>query len=360
MIAGVISDTHHVDREAIEKVVAELKNRGAEVFVHCGDMKKRHLDPDLFSGLPVFCALIEEQVEDTAFKIPPPNWTFTLPGQRIVNIMGVRAYLGHKRAYDFLLGSEQSLINFLDQIRKDNDGLRLAFSGHTHHQIFAQTRLVNFINPGAIESFSGSYEFALVNTNSGETVFSRLLKTKPLIPTFSVGVISDSLRISLLDQHFWELLQKEFIARDVRDIIHVGNIALEDIGRPELENFQVHYNLRSDQRSKTKENPPQNWHLIDLEEPVVEINGYRFYVQLDLGATLLNLSEVQMHEACLNLRRQFHELDYLLCGFTNNALLTEEEQTCIVNPGDVVRDRNFAVVCLPRNEITFGHVPYPA
>lgn len=245
---------------------------------------------------------------------------------------------------------------FLETQRNQHDGLKLVFSGHTHHQIFAQTHLVNFINPGAVEASFNGHEFAIVDTDRNETVFSRLEMTKSAIPTFSVGIISDSLRISDLDPGFWEKLAEEMFKRDARTIIHCGNIALKDVGRPELEKFTVFYNLRPDQAGKIKSTPP-NWQLISAEEPVVEINGYRFYIKLDLGINLLEKTEIDMNTLCLKLRRRFSELDFMLCGFTRNALLVEQEQSCLINPGDIVRDRNFAVICLPRNEITFGHVP---
>jgi predicted phosphodiesterase len=245
---------------------------------------------------------------------------------------------------------------FLDQMRRDNDGLRWVFSGHTHHQSFVQTRLVNSINPGAIENSFDGYSFAVVNTENGEVVFSRIHRTKPIIPTFSVGVISDSGRISNIDPDFWESLAQEFNKRGANTIIHCGNINLKDIGRPELRNFLVYCNLREDQKRPAV--CPDNWRIIcNSDNPVVEINGYRFYVQLDLGIDLLQKSEFDMHTTSLELRRKFPELDYILCGFTHNALLVEGEQIKIINPGDVIDDRNFAVICLPRNEITFGHIP---
>jgi predicted phosphodiesterase len=356
MITGLLSDTHAIDEKVIRAIMQEFQNRKVEVVVHCGDIEPQHLDPELFGGLPVFCALNKEQLEKPAFKTPPPGWTFTIPGERVIDIRHIRTYLGHKRSFDFLGGSEQSLLVFLDTLRKDYDGLRWVYSGHTHHQIFAQTRLVNFVNPGAVDLSFNGYEFAIVDTDTNETVFSRLGKTKPTIPTFSVGVISDSLRISKIDTGFWAKFAKEMADRNAGKIIHCGNIALEDIGRPELENFTVYCNLRPDQIRKVKSTPP-NWRLIPEENPVIEINGYQFYVELDLGISLLERSEVEMHKLGLELRRRFHELDFVLCGFTHNALLVEQEQTCIVNPGDIVMDRNFAVICLPRNEITFGHVP---
>lgn len=355
MIAGVLSDTHAIDEKVVKAIVREFKKRGVEILIHCGDIEPQHINPDLFGCLPVFCALNAEQLEKPFFEKPaPPGWIYTYPGKRILDINHVRVYLGHKRSFEFLNGSERDLLSFLDTLRKDNDGLRWVFSGHTHHQIFAQTHLVNFVNPGAVEDGFNGFEFAVVDTNKYETVFTRLAKTNPTIPTFSVGVVSDSLRISKLDPSFWGKLAKEMIARDARTIIHCGNIAIEDIGRPELEDFIVYYNLRPDQQVK---HPPQNWRLIPQDEPVVDINGYRFYVELDLGISLLERTEIEMHGICLALRRQFSEIDYVLCGFTHNALFVEQDQTCLINPGDIVRDRNFAVICLPRNEITFGHVP---
>jgi len=357
MIAGVISDTHAIDVKVIRAIVEEFKKRGATAIIHCGDIEPQHAYSDVFGELPVFCALNEEQLDKPGFKNSPANWIFTVPGERIVDIKHVRCYVGHKRSFDFLSGSEQNIMTLLDVLRKDNDGLRWVFSGHTHHQIFAQTRLVNFMNPGAVEMGFNGYEYAVIDTDNGEVVFSRIMKTKPTIRDFSIGVVSDSLRISEIDPNFWKKLADEMHRRDVRTIIHCGNIAIEDIGRPELEGFSVVCNLKQDQVGK-KKTYPNNWHMINVEDnPVVEINGYRFYVQLDLGICLLEESEIGMNKICLNLRRAFSELDFVLCGFTHNALFVEQEQTCVINPGDIITDRNFTVICLPRNEITFGHVP---
>ena len=358
-IFGLLSDTHDIDPRVISAVIDEFKNRGVEVIIHCGDIEAQHLNAELFGDLPVFCALNAEQLEKPGFKTFPPNWTFTVPGERVIDILHVRVYLGHKRSFDFLKTSEQNVMVFLDTLRKDNDGLRWVLSGHTHHQIFAQTHQVNLLNPGAIQDGFDGYEFAVIDTDKngkGEIVFSRIQKTNPTIPTFSVGVISDSSRISKKDPTFWRKLANEFSARDARKIIHCGNVAPEDIGRPELEQFAVFYTLRPDQAGKVKSHP-SNWRQINPEEPIVEINGYRFYVELDLGISLLERTELDMHNLCLGLRRRYNELDFVLCGFTHNALFVEQDQTCLLNPGDIINDRNFAVICLPRNEVTFGHVP---
>lgn len=355
MIWGILSDTHKDRMNAIPHIIAEFKKRGVEVIIHCGDIKVEHLDPDLFGKLPVVCALVEEQAENPKFATPPNNWRFTRPKDRIIDIGDTRLYVGHKRAFEFLAGSEAKLMETLNTIRRDHEWVRWLFSGHTHHQIYNQSHLINFVNPGAVEDSFDGFEFAIINTEIDEIIFSRILPTTPTKKPFSIGAISDSLNISELDPYFWKGLAEKFKENNVGHIIHCGNLALEDVGQEELKDFEVHYNLRPDQTHV--KNSPKNWHLIPQDEPVVKINGYRFYVQLDLGATLLEQSEYDMHLLCLNLRRKHPEISFVLCGFTNNAFLEEGEEVRIINPGDVVKDRSFAVITLPCTEITFGHVP---
>ena len=354
MIWGVISDTHEDKMNALSHIMAEFRKRNVEAIIHAGDIEPKHLKPELFNNLPVICALVESQIEKPEFSKPPKGWIFTRPGKRVFNFCNNVIYVGHKRAFEFLTGSEADLINTLNMIRRDHDFVRWLFSGHTHHQVYKKGHLINFVNPGAVESSFEGYEFAVINTETDEIVFSRILKTEPLKERFAVGVISDSLNISDLDNAFWENLADEFRKYDIKHIIHCGNLAESDIGREELKDFEVYYNLRSDQKNL---NAPKNWHLIPGNQPVVEINGYRFYVQLDLGADLLEQSEYDMHKLCLKLRRTYHGISFVLCGFTNDAFYEEGEQVRIINPGDIVKGRNYAVISLPRVEITFSHVP---
>jgi predicted phosphodiesterase len=354
MIWGVIADTHEDKMNALAHIMAEFKKRNVEAIVHAGDIEPKHLKAELFGNLPVICALTESQIKKKEFARPPKGWIFTQPGKRVYNFCNTKIYVGHKRAFEFLTGSEADLVHTLNIIRKDNDLVRWLFSGHTHHQIYKQGHLINFVNPGAVESSFEGYEFAVINTETDEIVFSRLPKTKPLKERFSVGVISDSLNISDLDADFWKRLAEEFKKHNIKHCIHCGNLAEHDIGRKELEGFEVYYTLRSDQKNRSA---PGNWHLIAAEQPVVEINGYRFYVQLYLGADLLEQSEYDMHRLCLKLRRQYPEIDFVLCGFTNDAFYEEGEQVRIINPGDIVKDRNYAVISLPNAEITFSRVP---
>jgi predicted phosphodiesterase len=355
MIMGILSDTHEDRMNALPHIIEEFKRREVEIIIHCGDIEPLHLKAELFGGLPVFCALIEEQQGRKEFEVPPVGWIFTRPGQRIIKLgESLFAYLGHKRSFGFLKGSEIELDHMMHEIRSKSDWVRWLFSGHTHHQIYKQGHLTSFVNPGAVEDSFDGYEFAVINTIDKEIVFCRIPQTSPVRPDFSVGVISDSLNISELDPGFWQKLSEEFRDRGVKYIIHCGNIIPSDIGRNELSSFQVFYNLRPDQKN---ERSAGNWHQISIDSPIVEIEGYKFYVQLDLGADLLEKSEIGMHKVCLDLRRKYPEISFVLCGFTNDAFLEEGQEVRIVNPGDILKDRNFAVICLPRTEITFGHVP---
>ena len=190
-----------------------------------------------------------------------------------------------------------------------------------------------------------------------ETTFSRIPKAQPLTKTFSVGIISDSLNISDLDADFWSNLSIQLRNKQVKTIIHCGNLSLKDIGRKELEEFDVHYFLREDQKNPSK--VPENWKLISLENPVVEINGYKFCVQLNLGVTIPEKSEIDLHKLSLDIREKHPETSFILFGSTNYAFLEEGEQVRTINPGDVVRDRNYSVVTLPNTEILFSSILTP-
>lgn len=360
MILGIISDTHDIDDNAIRHVVREFLQRGVEIIIHCGDIERQHLNPELFGNLPVVCALNAEQISKEPFKSPPPGWSFTFPGDTRVQDLGtterVRCYIGHRFSFDLSAEPEASFKAKLNILRRDHDGLRYAFAGHMHHQALAQTLLVTFINPGAVQLSPDGYEFAVVDTKKGQVIFSRIPKTKYSETPFTVGIISDSLNISKLDADFWKKLAKEFHERDVSWVIHCGNIADFDIGREELADFQVYFRLRPDQRRK---DAPENWHLIPQAPPIVNINERKFYVHPSLARIILEKSEADMHRECLKISESNPELSFILYGSTNDTYLSEEMdgRTRIMNPGDALSSRNFATVCFPRCEITIGKVP---
>lgn len=373
-VIGVIADTHKDKNNAVPHIMEEFRRRGVQFIFHAGDLtEKKHFDPKLYGGFPVCYALTEDQCErsiDGDYLCPkdgffPPcgSWRYTMPNHRIIRFDGEAYYLGHKLPYDFYLNMDESKFDErLQRIRLANDGLRWVFGGHTHAQTYRQGRLVSMVNPGAAEgSVNWGYEFAVIYTEENLVVFGRVMPTPPQDQPFTVGIISDSLNVSRLDVNFWERLRLEFVTRGVSHIIHCGNIDVKDIGRPELANFTVHYNLLDEQIEDLNIANywgfiPPNWKLIKPDYPVVDISSQRFYVKLDLALDFLNLSEMGMDILAMKIRQKFPMTNYVLCGFTNEALYYEGQQIRIVNPGDVNHDRNFATICFPTNLITFGHV----
>ena len=356
-LIGVMSDTHEDTGNALCHIVEVFKKLNVVGIVHCGDIDKKHLNPKLFNNLPVVCALTEEQASDPAFVDPPKDWVYTRPGDRVRVFCGAKMYVGHKKSFEFLTGSESKLAQAVAEIRKNYDGVDWLFSGHTHHQICDQGRLITFVNPGAVESSSDGYEYVVINLDTGGVVFSRLPKVKPVIEQFRIGVISDTFNVSDLIPTFWKDIASQMTAKAVKNIIHCGNISLKDIGRPELSGFEVYFNLRADQ---TYHGPlPSNWHLIPLNNPIVEINGYKFYIQLDFGAEISKQSECELDVVARDLLKKYPEISFVLCGFSRSAFLEEGQLLRIINPGGAVCDQGFAVIGLPVAEITFDHILFP-
>jgi predicted phosphodiesterase len=361
MKLGLISDTHGDRIGAIPHIINEFKKRDVTEIIHCGDIEPKHLNPDLFGNLPVVCALVDDQFGQKEFSEIPDKWRFAKPKDRVVFMPagGMNIYVGHRRSFDFLAGSEAKLRQILFGIRKENDNTRYVVSGHTHHQIYCQCgSTISFINPGAVEaSLDHCPNFVTVDTDTEEVVFSRILTTKPTIKPFSVAIISGSSRISIIDPDFWKKLAEELKKRDVFNIIHCGNIALQDINHPELKDFHIYFNLTPDQ--DVPKEMDENWELIDPKNPVIETfdGEYRFYVQFDLGATLLKQSEGDMYDLSVNLGKKYPGIDYVLCGLTHDALFEQGQEMSIINPGDVIRSRSYVVVSLPQNEISFARIP---
>lgn len=371
MILGILSDTHEDKMGALPHIIKKFLERKVDIIIHAGDIEEKHIDMAKFGNLPVYCALTDEQNRiceaekfrkgGIAFCSPPAQWIFTTPGQRIVDLSidgeKERIYVGHKRSFEFVTGAESELLKTLFAIRKDNDGVRYLFSGHTHHQILTESRLITFVNPGAVTDsmgIAGGYEYALVDTSSDRIIFSRIPASVSTAPYLKLGVISDSLTISQKDVKFWEKLAVEFVKEKVTHIIHCGNLNLDDVGRPELQRFKIYYSLRDDQIAKDC----GNWHSIDKKKRVVDISGYQFYVQWNLSAELLHKSERDMHYLALEIQKQNSEVNLVLCGFTHSAFYEEGETLIILNPGDVIQSRDYAIIELPLYEITFGRIPY--
>ena len=354
MILGVLSDTHDIDDEVIHSVVKEFKQRGVDIIVHCGDIEPQHFNAELFGNIPVICALIEEQRYHEGFTFAPTRWAITKPKDRVVNLGKFKVYVGHKRSWDFLIGSEAKFEKIINEISTRHDGVRWMFAGHTHHQIYKQGTPCSFVNPGAIQEGVDGHGFAIVNTDSKEVVFSRIpLVTNALTP-MTVGIISDTGNISHLDEKFWVKLAEEFRERDVSAVIHGGNIWLGDIGCQELSDFKVYYYLLANQQSP--ENIPDNWSVVTPGNPIVEIGGYRFFVQYDLGVDFFEQSEAQMSHSVRQLSKEYQHIEYVICGLIHDALFAEGQEVKIINSGDARNQRKFVTICLPRNEITFSSV----
>lgn len=347
-----MSDTHQDKAKAIPHIIKEFKDRGVKLIIHCGDIDPKHLNAKLFGNLPVDCALVESQVGRKEFANLPKGWRTTKPGDRILRVKNIIYYLGHRRAYEFLAGSEAQLMDTLNLIRKDYDGTQWLFAGHTHHQTFAQGPLIDFINPGAVEGSYSGYEFAILDTDADKVTFSRILKTNPVIEPFKIAVISDSLDVARRNPSFWDKLAEKLRSQKVRYIIHCGNMDTKKIPEKEFKDFTVYCNLRNDQ-----EKPATKWKFKTEENPVVEINGYKLCIQLNFGAELLSKSEFDMYKYSLEIRKKYPEVSFLLFGLTRSAFFEESEQLTFINPGDIEADQNYVVIELPRCEITFDHIP---
>ena len=76
-----------------------------------------------------------------------------------------------------------------------------------------------------------------------------------------------------------------------------------------------------------------------------------------MGATLLDKSEMDLNRLSLQVLKEHPEVKFLLFGFSHNSYYEEGQQMVILNPRDIVKDRNYAVIRLPKNEIIFNQIP---
>lgn len=378
MLLGVMGDTHDVDQSIVKKVVEDLKMRGAQVIIHTGDIEKQHLSADLFCGLPVVCVLTRQQQFDCNFSFPPAGWTYTRPGNsmiseknkaqeamentiasklaianRIVNLGEVVIYAGHERSNDVLMNSAKfnEFINILNQVY---DGVKFIFTGHTHHQFLIQRSGFSWINPGAVWPLFFDYEYALVNTSNNEVIFTRLPRTTINARPQTVGIVSDTGNISERDGQFWQQLAVEFHERDVSMVIIDGGFRPADIGRPELADFQVFYNLLPTIEDRLEK--PANWHFIPNDNPILEICSHYFLIQHKLGIDLDGKTEVEMVKFIREQSQKYQHIDIVICGGIHDALFEEQQEVMIINPGDARNHRKFVTICFPRCEVTFSSV----
>ncbi len=170
-----------------------------------------------------------------------------------------------------------------------------------------------------------------------------------------MAIISDSADISLCAPSFWNDLVEALKQLGVTHVIHCGNIEAADIANNVLLDFQVHAYVIPQDRESIK-SVPANWHIYDYDDPLVEVSGYKFLIDYDFGATIMKKTGEDLMDLELEIRSKYPRLDYVVYGLTYDAFYEEGRQLRYINPGDVIRDRNFAVIRLPQNEITFSHI----
>ena len=388
MKIGIISDSHEDRQKMLPEVINKLITKEkVEIFFHAGDIFAEHLDAKLFQGLPVVCALtnddyerhqIGENHDKKNLAAPSDKWTFTHPymegdrtefSGRIVDMdvsVGVkfRIYLGHKRWDDYSYGPESELIKTIDIIRRQHDSIRYFIAGHHHRQLFIKFSLITCINPGAIQDSAGvfgGYEYAVIDTETDTVIFDRIQARTSEKNTLKLGIISDTLEISEHNKDYWKNLGEIFKSHEITDIIHCGNIAPRDIGHTALKKFQIYCNpnLGIDNERKSI---PKNWHLQEdkgfgQDNIPVEIKDYSFLIRLKLGAQMWDQSGFAMHRETLGVKTDHPNTRIVLCGSSRQTIYIEDEEMAFINPGCALLDQSFSIIELPRGRLTFGKIP---
>lgn len=157
MILGLLSDTH--DRvDAMAAGVALLRARGAEFFIHCGDVGSGRV-LDHLVGLPA------------AFVFGNTDWdraTLTRYAAKI----GVTC---HGALADLDLGGKKIAVTHGDDFTLKHRILSAQqhdylFQGHTHVRADEQVGRTRVINPGALHR-AKEKTVAMLDTESGKLVF---------------------------------------------------------------------------------------------------------------------------------------------------------------------------------------------
>jgi hypothetical protein len=270
-------------------------------------------------------------------------------------------YVGHNRSMD-VLNDRDSFIDFLTELDTIRGGIEWIISGHTHHQFSIQRGVKFWINPGSVEADYPAYahEFAVVDTESKEIVFSRIPKNPIDIPQQTLGIISDTGTITATNPKFWEDLRNALDARGATSLIINGLLA-RDIGRPELEFIDVCYDLVPGEEVPISDQY-KNWRYVDGGAPVAEVLGHRFLIQHSLGPDLAGKTEIEMMAVVKELAFQHHQIDYVISGGFGDSIFEKSDNQgrglSLINPGDVRDHRKLVTICFPQEEITFTTVPF--
>ena len=124
---------------------------------------------------------------------------------------------------------------------------------------------------------------------------------------------------------------------------------------------KVYFNLN---RGELKVKIPANWEQLKATEIIdglnimnFQIEGHHFSVQLELGAGIGGKSEKDLDQLALEVRTKYPEVRFIFFGISRDSFLEEGQNVFILNPGDIFKDRGFALIELPLYEITFDHIP---
>ena len=157
MIVGILSDTH--DRAAAMAAAVEtLRRRGAEFFIHCGDVGSEHI-LDYLAGVR------------SAFVWGNNDWD-RLSLQRYAEDLGIACYGSFG---EFELGGKQFALTHGDDFRLKQKLLAeqrhdYLLQGHTHIPADTQVGRVRCINPGALYRAKRK-TVALLDTKNNELAF---------------------------------------------------------------------------------------------------------------------------------------------------------------------------------------------
>jgi len=136
MILGILSDSHG-DADATSRAVELLRGRGAELFIHCGDICGIGV-LDVLAGLNCRfvwgnCdhpdAAMRKYVRDIGLPLPEGDLTFELDGKVFA------VFHGHEDGFHSAVESGQ-----FDYI----------LHGHTHRYADSRVSRTRVINPGAL------------------------------------------------------------------------------------------------------------------------------------------------------------------------------------------------------------------
>ena len=157
VIVGILSDTH--DRvDAMAAGMATLRSRGAEFFVHCGDVGSERV-LDHLAGVPA------------AFVFGNTDWDRAALARYAAHI-GVAC---HPSLADLELGGKKIAVTHGDDFKLKQRVLAeqrhdYLLHGHTHVRADETVGRTRVINPGALHR-AKEKSVATLDTDSGKVVF---------------------------------------------------------------------------------------------------------------------------------------------------------------------------------------------